>query len=419
MANIHCPKCTLSRREMFRAGLFGLGVRTALPTIFGHTSLAVAAQAFQGGEAHPERILVVVELTGGNDGLDTVAPYGNDDYLRARPTLGVKKDEVLKLNDEFGLHPRLTGLQAIWEQGLVAIVHGCGYPDPDRSHFSSMEFWHTATPHVAQTTGWVGRFADAHWPQPRPNTIVNIAVKESLAVQAKRHSPVVFYRPEEFVRAGDKTQAAAYRELIDQTGTGNHTLDFLTEVSRSAADSSMRVREAVASYQTPVSYGSTPLSMDLRKVAALIRADFPTRVYYVSLGGFDTHASQAGGRSYLLRGLGEGLHAFQDDLKRIGRANDVAMMMFSEFGRRVEENASGGTDHGTAGPMMVIGKSVKGGFYGKHPSLKDLDGNGDLKMTTDFRRVYATMIDEWMGFKDTKSILKGEYETLGMLEKKA
>jgi uncharacterized protein (DUF1501 family) len=174
------------------------------------------------------------------------------------------------------------------------------------------------------------------------------------------------------------------------------------------------VREAVGSYQTPVPYGGTALALDLRKVAALINAGFPTRVYYVSLTGFDTHSSQAGGRSYLLTGLGEALHAFQADLKRIGRENDVAMVMFSEFGRRVEENASLGTDHGTAGPMFVIGRKVKPGLYGKHPSLTDLDGNGDLKMTTDFRRVYATMIDEWMGYKDTKSILKGEYQTLGV-----
>jgi uncharacterized protein (DUF1501 family) len=415
MAHIQCPTCTTSRREMLRAGLFGLGVRSAVPAIFGHTSLAIAAQAFQGGgEAHPERILVVVELTGGNDGLDTVAPYSNDDYHKARPTLGLKKNTALIINDEVGLHPRLGGLKAIYDEGRVAIVQGCGYPNPDRSHFSSMEYWHTATPYVAQTTGWVGRFADSRWPQAKPDTIVNIAVKQSLAVQAKVHSPVVFYRPEEFVRAGDKEQAASYRKLIEQSSTGNAALDFLTAVSKNASDCSVRVREAVASYQSPVAYGATPLALDLRKVAALIKAGFPTRVYYVSLSGFDTHASQAGGRNYLLTGLGEALHAFQADLKRIGREDDVAMVMFSEFGRRVEENASQGTDHGTAGPMFVMGRKVKPGLYGKHPSLADLDNNGDLKMTTDFRRVYATMIDEWMGYKDTKSILKGDYQTLGI-----
>jgi uncharacterized protein (DUF1501 family) len=350
----------------------------------------------------------------GNDGLDTIIPYRNDDYHKARPTLGHKENDVLKAADDVGFHPRLGGLKKIWDEGLVSVVQGCGYPNPDRSHFSSIEYWHTPTPYNAQTVSWVGRFADSYWPGGNPNTIVNIATKQSLAVQAKRHSPVVFNRPEEFVRAGDAQQATAYRKLIEQTDSGNSTLDFLTAVSKNASDSSVRVREAVGSYQTPVPCGSTALALDLRKVAALIKAGFPTRVYYVSLGGFDTHAGQVGGRSYLLTGLGEALHAFQVDLKRIGRAGDVAMMMFSEFGRRVEENASAGTDHGTAGPMFVMGKSVKPGLYGKHPSLTELDGNGDLKMTTDFRRVYATMIKEWMGYQDTNPILKGEYEPLGI-----
>jgi uncharacterized protein (DUF1501 family) len=278
-----------------------------------------------------------------------------------------------------------------------------------------MEYWHTATPYKAQTQGWVGRLADSYWPEAKPNTIVNIAQKQSLAVQAAKHSPVVFNRPEEFVRAGDAMQAETYRKLIEQNNTGNASLDFLSAVSKNAADSSVRVREAVKNYETPAPYGATPLASDLRKVAALIHAGFSTRVYYVSLGGFDTHAAQAGGRFYLLTGLGEALNAFQADLKRIGREKDVAMMMFSEFGRRVEENASGGTDHGTAGPMFIMGRSVKPGFYGTHPSLTDLDENGDLKMTTDFRRVYATMIKEWLGYQDTKSILKGDFPTLGIL----
>jgi uncharacterized protein (DUF1501 family) len=404
-----------SRREMLRAGLFGLGVRAAVPTLFGQTALQLAAQEFHGGhEAHPERVLVVVELTGGNDGLDTVMPYTNDAYAKARPTLAGTKKSALRANDDFGFHPSLGGLKKIWDDGLVAVVHGCGYPNPNRSHFSSMEYWHTATPYVAQTVGWVGRLADSYWPEGKPNSIVNIAQKQSLAVQATKHSPVVFNRPDEFVRAGDSVQAETYRKLIEQNNTGNASLDFLSAVSKNASDSSIRVREAVKNYETPAPYGATPLATDLRKVAALIHAGFPTRIYYVNLAGFDTHAAQAGGRFYLLTGLGEALQAFQQDLKRIHRETDVALMMFSEFGRRVEENASGGTDHGTAGPMFMIGRGVKPGFYGNHPSLTDLDENGDLKMTTDFRRVYATMIKDWLGYHDTKSILKGDFETLNV-----
>jgi uncharacterized protein (DUF1501 family) len=225
---------------------------------------------------------------------------------------------------------------------------------------------------------------------------------------------VVFSRPEDFVRAGDSVQSDVYRKLIQPTDSGNETLEFLATTCKSAADGSERVRTAVKNYHSPVPYGSTPLAVDLQKVAALINAGFPTRIYYVSLSGFDTHASQSSGRNYLLLGLGEALHAFQQDLQRIGRANDVAIMVFSEFGRRVEENASGGTDHGTAGPMFVVGKKVKAGLYGKHPSLTDLDNNGDLKMTTDFRRVYATMIQEWLGYGTPKEILKGDYAPLGI-----
>ena len=296
MTNVHCHKCKPSRRDFLRSGLFGIGVGATVPSVFGRTSFALAEQAAQTGrEAHPERILVVVELNGGNDGLDTVIPWNNGDYRKARPTLATSKNAVFKANDEYAFHPSLGGLKKLWDDGQVAVIHGCGYPNPDRSHFTSMEYWHTGTPHQAQTSGWVGRFADSYWPQATANTIVNITPKQSLAVQAERHSPVVFNNPEEFVRAGDKLQSEAYRQLIAQRETGNATLDFLTSISRTASDSSVRVRELVRNYKTPVAYGSTPLAQDLRKVAALVEARFPTRVYYVSLSGFDTHAGQQSG----------------------------------------------------------------------------------------------------------------------------
>ena len=414
MAHLQGSKCFLTRRDALLSGLSGLGIGRALPSVFGAASLSVAAQAYQTGkEKHPQRIMVVVELTGGNDGLDTIIPWRNDQYQKLRPALNQSR-QALKAGDEFGFHHKLSGLHRMWNDGTVAVVHGCGYPNPDRSHFSSMEYWHTASPHAAQNVGWAGNVADTFWKEAQPNEIINIAQKQSLAVQSKRHSPVVFNNPEAFVRAGDSLQGDAYHQLVTQSETGNATLDFVSGIARTAEDSSVRVREAVRNYKTPMAYGAAPLSLDLKKVAALISAGFPTRIYYVSLGGFDTHASQIGGRQYLLTGLGEGLNAFMQDMKRLGRADDVALMMFSEFGRRVEENASGGTDHGTAGPMFVMGKTIKPGFYGTHPSLTDLDENGDLKMTSDFRRVYATMIKEWMGYDDTKSILNGDFPTLGV-----
>ena len=415
MAHPKDCSCGTSRRQFLRTGFFGLGLGVAVPRIFGHTSAALAAQGFQAdSESHPNRILVVVELAGGNDGLDTLIPYGHDAYHRARPTLRQKTRDLLRIDDEFALHPSLGGLKAIWDEGLVAAIHGCGYPNPNRSHFSSMEYWHTAMPWEAESRGWIGRWADDAWEAGSTAALVNISQQQSLAVQSSHHAPVVFKNPEEFVRAGNELQGETYEKLIQPTDTSNETLDFLASVSRDATDTSRRVREVVRDYQTPVAYGSTSLAVDLRKVAALIEAGFPTRVYYVSLSGFDTHAAQVSGRFYLLTGLGEALHAFHRDLDRIGRSSDVLTLMFSEFCRRVAENASQGTDHGTAGPMFLMGDSVKPGFHGEHPSLTDLDDNGDLKMTMDFRRVYATAL-EWMGYGETEALFRGRYPGLGIV----
>jgi uncharacterized protein (DUF1501 family) len=409
-----------SRRDFLRTGFFGIGVGTAMPFVFEHSALAMAADAADGKEPHPERILVVVEMTGGNDGLNTLIPYRNDKYYKVRPTLAIKPDKVMKLNDEVGLHSSMTGMKKLWDDGRLAVVQGCGYPNPNRSHFTSMEYWHTAVPNAVESLGWVGRFADAYWPEAKPSTIVNVGLKQSLAVQAALHAPVVFYDPTRFVRAGSPEQESVYRGFLGHQGDqGNQTLSFLRDISKTAESSSGKVREAVAQYKTPISYGSesiaSTLSTDLKKVAALISAGFPTRVYYVSMSGFDTHAGQAGAQQGLLMYVADALEGFFSDMKRIGRSQDVAAMMFTEFGRRVEENQSGGTDHGTATPMYLMGEKIKPGLYSKYPSLEDLDGNGDLKMTTDFRSVYATMIKEWMGYSDAKTILKGDFATLGAI----
>ena len=365
-------------------------------------------------ECRPERILVIVELTGGNDGLDTVIPHTNDEYYKARPTLSVRSHHVLKAGDDFGFHPSLGGMHRLYERGLLGIVHGCGYPSPNLSHFSSMEVWHTATPHDLRITGWVGRLADSAWSRPEPNTVINIAVQQCLAVSAEHHCALVFYNPEELVRKGEHLQKDFYSKLINCSDPENATLNFLANVSRSATDSSTRVRQAVGKYSTPIPYEATPLAQDLKKVAALINAGFSTRVYYVSLTGFDTHAGQTSRRHYLLAGLGEAVCSFQEDMKRIGCAGDVSMMMFSEFGRRVKENASGGTDHGAAGPMFLVGPGVNPGFHGIHPSLTDLDENHDLKMTVDFRRVYASVITEWLRVADSTAVLGGDFKPLSL-----
>ncbi len=401
-----------TRREFLRAGLYAVGLTAGLPSVFQQFSRAETEKALKGDEKHPERILVVLELAGGNDGLNTVVPFTDDAYYKARPSIGIAKKQVLKLNDEYGFHPSFEGMQTLFKDGKLAIVHGCGYPEPNLSHFTAMEWWHTATPHGNDKYGWLGRFADAHQPKPVDNYIVNIAARQSLAIASAKHSPVIFKDPRKFGRAGTEAEQKVFETYGKVYPTTNRSLDFVNTVSRTATGGAAVVRSACADYRTRVDYGSdNDVTLDLKKVAAMINAKLPTRLYYLSMGGFDTHAAQPELQQTLLMYLSDALRGFMEDIGRIGRADDVTVMLFTEFGRRVGENASKGTDHGTAGPMFILGKPVKGGFYGKHPSLTELDG-GNLKMTTDFRSIYATMLSRWMGFADTKTVLKGEYPTL-------
>ena len=389
-----------SRREFLRRGLYGIGVTSALPPILGRAASALAAEGLRGrGEQRPERILVVVELTGGNDGLNTVVPCGNDAYYRVRPTLAIRKEDTIRISDEAGFHPSLVGFERLYKDGMMAVVEGCGYPNPSLSHFASMGFWHTAVPNGGEPLGWIGRFADSHAPPGTRNAIVNIASSQSLAVRGNVHSPLVFDSPSQLQRLGSEVEKRALGQLDFATETPNPTLAFLRSTAANAVESGAVVRDAWASYRTPIDYGiGGGLAADLQKVASLIAAGLPTRVYYVAYRGnaFDTHVHQGDLHSRLLMYTADAVRGFMEDLRRIGRDGDVALMMFSEFGRRIEENASRGTDHGTAGPMFVVGRHVRGGVYGAAPSLEDTD-DGNLWMTTDFRKVYATMIAEWMG----------------------
>ncbi len=414
----HPKGCSCSRRDFLVKGLYGIGLSAGLPLLLNRTSAALAAQALEGTsmEKHPERILVVVELSGGNDGLNTVVPFGDDTYYRVRPNLGIPEPEVIKLADGFGFHPSLVGFERLYKEGLMAVVHGCSYENPSLSHFSSMGFWHAGVPNGGEALGWLGRLADGAYDHDAAgNLIVNIGTRQSLAVRSRHHSPLVFNDPASFRRDGSPHEKQALETLSHEKETSNRTLEFLASTAQNATESSEFVRQAAAGYTTPVDYGIGGLSPQLRRVAALIAAEMPTRLYYVSYAGnsFDTHVHQADPHARLLAYTADAVRGFTEDLKRLGRADDVAIMMFTEFGRRVEENASLGTDHGTATPMFIVGRGVKGGFYGDHPSLTDLD-DGNLKMTTDFRRVYATMIEEWLGFDDSGTILKGAFAPLGV-----
>ena len=410
----HHTNSRLTRRDFISTSLAAIGTSAGLPLLLQETNLALAANAAAGvQQKHPERILVVFELSGGNDGLNTVVPYGLDEYYQARPTIGVPEQDVLKLNDEFGFHSNLLGWERLFKDGQMAVVHGCSYPNPNRSHFESMKFWHTGVPNGAESQGWLGRFADAYQPEPVSSYMINIAKEQTMAVGAQAQSPVVFKDPSRFGRHGSQEQKDIFAEMAKRSEYDkNEALRFVRGIASTAEESSAFIQNACAEYRTKADYGYGDIGVDLKRVAALIEANSPARIYYVSFGSFDTHVSQSAAHSGLFNQIGDAVHGFMRDLERMGRADDVSMLMFTEFGRRVQENAGRGTDHGVASPMFMVGKHVKGGFYSDHPSLTDLD-EGDLKMTTDFRSVYATMIKEWMGYDDASSVIKADFDTLG------
>ena len=350
-------------------------------------------------------------MSGGNDGLNTVVPYADDTYYRLRPKLGIPAQRLRRIDDHHGFNPGLAGFERLYKDGKLAIVHGCGYDNPNFSHFSSMAYWHTAAPNSGEEYGWVGRLADAMRPDGASNFIVNIDATQSLAVRSRRHVPVVFDDPEKFVREGFFEERGLLDRVDEADAADSANRRYLRDIARSARDASELVRQAWSKYSTPVDYGVLPV--DLPKVASLIAAGLPTQLYYVAYrnNAFDTHVHQADLHQRLLTYVSDGVLAFMRDMERIGRADDVVLMAFSEFGRRVPENTSLGTDHGTAGPMFIVGKPVKGGQYGRPVSLTERTPDDNLRHTTDFRRTYATVMDGWFGRTDTQAVLRGRFES--------
>ena len=403
----------LNRRDLLQKGMAGLSIAglggTALvPSLLGRAAEAAAVAAANG------KILVILELSGGNDGLNTVVPYGDDAYYRHRPEIGIPKGELRVLDDHFGLNPGLAGFESLYKDGKMAIVHGCGYENPSFSHFTSMAYWHTAAPNSGEEYGWVGRLADSMAPEVQANYMVNIASRQSLAVRSEHHVPVVFDQPNRFMREAFYEERDVLSMTHDVGKVDNPSRRFLLDIARSANEASALVREAWSNYSSTVDYGVN--SLDLPKVVSLIEAGMPTRLYYVSYrnNAFDTHVFQNNLHRRLLTYTSDAVYGFMQDLERIGRADDVALMVFSEFGRRVPENVSMGTDHGAANTMFVAGKNVKGGHYGELPSLTNLAEGDNLGYTTDFRRVYQTMIEGWLGHRNGSGLLNGNFEPFDM-----
>ncbi len=391
-----------TRRAILRAGLTGLAAN-AIPLAF---SRAMAANT-----PASNRILVIFEMSGGNDGLNTLVPYTDDAYYRQRPKIGIRPEKLRKIDGHFGFNPGMSGFERLYKEGKMAVVHGCGYAQPSFSHFTSMAYWHTGAPNRGEETGWVGRLADAIDPQSTANFIVNIDEAQSLAVSARNHVPVVFDDPERFGRKGLHQTRPLLDQVAESAPDASPSRRYLLDVARSAREASQLVREAWTKYKTPVDYGIVPV--DLPKIASLIAAGMPTRLYYTAYrhNAFDTHVQQPDLHQRLLTYVSDALAGFMKDMERIGRADDVTVLVFSEFGRRVPENTSLGTDHGTANHMYLIGKPVKGGHYGQPPNLAQLDSGDNMQFTTDFRRVYASVIAGWLGHRDTERLLGGNFET--------
>lgn len=393
MTNHH----SFSRRQFIQSLAGSMVVGNMLPSV----SLAK--------NASNEKILVVVELSGANDGLNTLVPYANDSYYKLRPRIGIPTHKILKIDDQYGFNPGMVAFQNLYKDGQVAVIHGCGYAQPSLSHFTSMAYWHTGAPNAGERYGWLGRLADAIDPQMQANYLVNIDERQSLAVVAKNHMPLVFDDPDKFTRKG-LYQA---RDILNMQNTMNETSairSYLNAADANAKSSSQLIKSAWDNYGTPIDYGLNP--MGLNKVAAMIAAGLNTRIFYTSYrhNAFDTHVQQTNVHQRLLMYVSDAIDAFMKDLKRLGRQDDVTVMIFSEFGRRPAENTSLGTDHGTANHMYVVGHNVKGGHYGKAPSLTDLDEGGNLKYTVDFRSVYASMAENWMGYKDSSDILYKNFD---------
>jgi uncharacterized protein (DUF1501 family) len=377
---------------------------------------AAAAQSLPtlGRSVDPRNVLVVVQLAGGNDGLNTVVPWSDDAYHRVRPAIGIAPNAVLKLDDRIGLNPALAGLMELYREGRVALVQGVGYPNPNRSHFEATQIWETASPDRPLPTGWLGRYLDRTFPAgTKAPAFEAVALGDTLpaALVAQHVDVAAIGALNSFAYNTVKDVKQSAGTLYDGAKPGQSPyLGLIADTARQAYHGGDVLRAELASYVPKATYPTDGFAAQLKLAAQLIASDTGTRIIFVSLGSFDTHAGQRAQQDRLLGYLGNGLKAFYDDLAAHGLDQRVLTMTFSEFGRRVTQNASNGTDHGTAMPLFVIGGALKGGIYGDHPSLTDLDG-GDLRFHTDFRSVYATVLERWLG-REPSDVLGGSYPTL-------
>ncbi|WP_345074018.1 DUF1501 domain-containing protein [Hymenobacter fastidiosus] len=358
------------------------------------------------------RRLVVVQLGGGNDGLNTVIPYRDDLYYRARPTLGIRaRSGILPLDKDLGFNPAMTRLKNLYDQGQVAVLNSVGYPNPDRSHFRAMDIWQSgsaADQYV--TTGWLGRYLDSSCATcPRPYNGLEVDDTLSLAMKGNARKGLALRSPEKF---NQLTQNRFLAQVTGQAGpAGGSELDYLYKTLAETASSADYLYQTAKVYKSAVTYPNTEFGRNLKTTAELINSGVDSRVFYVSLTGFDTHVRQQEQQGKLLGDLSEGLGSFVEDLRKSGELDNTLVLVFSEFGRRVGQNASNGTDHGTANNVLLLGGGLRRqGILNDAPDLLNLD-QGDLKHQLDFRSIYATILHDWLG-ADDKAILGSHFDRL-------
>jgi uncharacterized protein (DUF1501 family) len=413
----HSSPLTLHSLMNRRNFLETTGLATAGSLLIPSFLKAYEAQAMAGQLAPKTgKVLVVVQLSGGNDGLNTVVPYRNDIYYRERPTVAIGRDKVLTLNDEVGLNPALEPLRALYDDGLLTVINNVGYPNPDRSHFRSMDIWQTGSnADDYLSTGWLGRYLDQSGAAgsgtfSKPYQTLEIDDTLSLALKGDRLNGLALLDPRKLF---NQTRSPLVAELSHQRTHDHAVADYLYKTLAETTSSATYLHEKTKITAPSQTYPNHELGSRLRTVAQLIRAGVETQVYYVSIGGFDTHINQPGQQERLLRQYAEAVGTFMQDMKAAGRVQDVLLMTFSEFGRRVKQNGSNGTDHGTANNVFLLGGTGNRRVYNPAPNLTNLD-DGDLRYTVDFRSIYATLLQDWLGADDV-AILGQKFDRLNLV----
>ncbi|HMP01221.1 MAG TPA: DUF1501 domain-containing protein [Gemmatales bacterium] len=408
------------RRSFLKSTLAGTGLVAAGLAAPRFLTRTAAAAPRLGARGAKDTLLVVVQLTGGNDGLGTVIPFKDPLYIRYRPTLKQPVDRILKLSDEIGLHPALTGLAALHDKQQLCVVQGVGYPNPSQSHFRSMDIWQAGSTADHLAEGWLGKAMNRLRSGPGGFHLAMANESAPLAfagAPAKVPSLTSLADFQLRTLAGSGADRQAQRQIIEnaaQPGAPSPLLDFVKQTAVNTYASARRLQEIAGNYEPKATYPASGLAERLKLAAQLIAAELDARIFYVSIDGFDTHANQAASHANLLSEVGDAVRAFYEDMAAQGHGERVLVMTFSEFGRRARENGSKGTDHGSAAPMFLVGSKVKAGLVGAHPSLEKLE-DGNLAHHTDFRQVYAAILEHWLGVRPT-DVLDGRFTPAEVLQ---